>query len=189
MRRLIFGTLTALAFAAHAHAVDVKVQADDQHDFSNMKTFYANVDTTWNNPMTEKKVLESVTQALEARGLQPAPEGEADARVAIHGASQNKQRLDTFYSGGMGGWGYHGWGGGMGTATTTVDEYKQGTLVVDVFDARNKQLVFRGSATDEVSDKAEKNMKKVDDATKKMFKNFPPEPKVNKEEAKKKEKD
>ena len=53
----------------------------------------------------------------------------------------------------------------------------------------HKQLVFRGTATDEVSDKPEKNMKKVDDATKKMFKNFPPEPKVNKEEAKKKEKE
>jgi hypothetical protein len=188
MRKLILGTIAVLAFAASAHAVDVKAQADPQHDFSSLRTFSAKIETGWNNPISEKQVLQSVVQALEARGLQEAPEDQADARVAIHGATQNKQELSTFYSGGMGGWGYYGWGGGMGTATTTVNEYRQGTLLVDIFDAHNKQLVFRGSAEDELSDKPEKNLKKVDNATKKMFKDFPPGREVNKENAKKEEK-
>jgi len=62
----------------------------------------------------------------------------------------------------------------MGTAQTTVSEYTVGTLVVDIFDAKSKQLVFRGTATDELSDKPEKNVKKVEKAAEKMFKNFPP---------------
>jgi hypothetical protein len=63
---------------------------------------------------------------------------------------------------------------GMGTATTTTSEYLIGTLVVDIFDAKSKQLMFRGTASDEISDKPEKNIKKVEKASNKMFKDFPP---------------
>ena len=49
-----------------------------------------------------------------------------------------------------------------------------GTLVVDIFDAKTKQLVFRGTAQDELSDKPEKNAKKLAKASDKMFKDFPP---------------
>ena len=49
-----------------------------------------------------------------------------------------------------------------------------GTLVVDLFDAKTKQLMFRGSAQDEISDKPEKNAKKLAKASDKLFKDFPP---------------
>lgn len=70
--------------------------------------------------------------------------------------------------------------GGMGTSTTTESEYQVGTLVVDVFSAKDKKLVFRGIGQDEISDKPEKNEKKIAKATEKMFKNFPPQPKESK---------
>ena len=49
-----------------------------------------------------------------------------------------------------------------------------GTLVVDIFNAKSKALMFRGTATDELSDKPEKNQKKLAKASDKMFKEFPP---------------
>ena len=55
-----------------------------------------------------------------------------------------------------------------------VSEYRVGTLVVDMFDAKTKNLVFRGTAEDEISDNAEKNAKKLEKASAKMFKTFPP---------------
>jgi len=64
--------------------------------------------------------------------------------------------------------------GGMGTATTTTSEFLVGTLVVDIYDAKTKALMFRGTATDELSDKPEKNQKKLQKASDKMFKDFPP---------------
>ena len=96
--------------------------------------------------------------------------------MVLHGATQVKKDLNTFYSGGMGGYGYRygGFGMGGGTAHTSVSEYTVGTLVVDIFDAKSKSLLFRGTATDELSDKAEKNQKKLDKASQKMFKDFPP---------------
>ena len=52
--------------------------------------------------------------------------------------------------------------------------------MVDIFDAKSKQLLFRGTAQDEISDKPEKNVKKVAKASDKMFKDFPPGSKVKK---------
>ena len=96
--------------------------------------------------------------------------------MLVHGATEKQKSLNTFYSGGYGGYGYRGWGGmgGMGTATTTTSEYTVGTLVVDIFDAKSKALMFRGSASDEISDKPEKNIKKLAKASDKLFKDFPP---------------
>jgi hypothetical protein len=59
-------------------------------------------------------------------------------------------------------------------ATTTVNTVHVGSAVVDIFDAKTKKLVFRGTAKDELSDKPEKNEKKIEKATEKMFKDFPP---------------
>ena len=71
-----------------------------------------------------------------------------------------------------GGWRWRGFGG-MGEATTTEQEFKEGTLVVDMYDAKEKQLIWRGSAEDALSDKAEKNEKNLDRGVAKMFKVFP----------------
>jgi len=62
----------------------------------------------------------------------------------------------------------------MGTATTTQTEYVVGTLLVDIFDAKGKNLIWRGIAQDEASNNTEKNIKKVTKATEKLFKDFPP---------------
>jgi len=48
-------------------------------------------------------------------------------------------------------------------------------LVIDLYDAKTKQLIWRGSAQDTVSDKAAKNEKNLDRGVAKMFKEFPPE--------------
>jgi hypothetical protein len=62
----------------------------------------------------------------------------------------------------------------MGEATTTEQDYKEGTLVVDLYDANSKQLIWRASAEDTLSDKASKNEKNLDKGVAKMFKGFPP---------------
>jgi hypothetical protein len=47
-------------------------------------------------------------------------------------------------------------------------------LVIDLYDAKTKQLIWRGSAQDTLSDKATQNEKKLDKGVAKMFKAFPP---------------
>jgi Domain of unknown function (DUF4136) len=160
---------------------DVKTDYDRSFNFSQLHTFAVKIGTSWGNQLSEQRVKDAVTKALVQRGWSPADEAAADALVLIHGASQTKKSLNTFYSGGYAGYGWGGVGmGGMGTSTTTESEYQVGTLVVDVFSAKDKKLVFRGVGQDEISDKPEKNEKKIGKATEKMFKNFPPQPKESK---------
>jgi hypothetical protein len=165
----------ALAVAGGARAQDVKVDFDPAANFGVVKTFSIKLGTAWGNEISQKRVMDEFTQALTEKGWKLAPEGQGDVLVVVHGASQVKKDLNTFYSG-MGGYGYRGWGGmgGMGSATTTVNEYTVGTLVVDIFEAKSKALMWRGTAQDELSDKTEKNIKKLGKASDKMFKEFPP---------------
>ena len=156
--------------AAFAAAQDVNVDYDKSVDVSKYKTFSAQVATPWGNPFGEKRAVEEIEKALTAKGWKKTDAAAADATVMIHGATEVKKDLNTFYSG-YGGYRY----GGMGSATTTVHEYAVGTMVVDMFDAKTKALIFRGVGSDEISSKADKNQQKIAKATEKMFKKFPPD--------------
>jgi len=50
-----------------------------------------------------------------------------------------------------------------------------GTLVVDLFDTGAKRLIWRGSASDTLSDKSDKNIKNLNSDVHRMFERFPPE--------------
>ncbi len=185
-KSLVVLALVALVAASAASALEVKKDYDKNFDFSKIKTFTVKIGTSWNNELSEKRVVEAVAAKLTTLGWTKAADpASADVEVILHGATDQKQDLQTFYTGYAGGYGWGGWGMGMGTATTTSVTYTVGTLVVDMFTRDNHALIFRGSAADELSTKAEKNQKKLAKALNKMFTNFPPAPEAAKEEKKK----
>jgi hypothetical protein len=47
-------------------------------------------------------------------------------------------------------------------------------VVVDIFDSKSKALLWRGSATEDLSDNSGKNSKKLGGDIAKLFKGFPP---------------
>lgn len=97
-----------------------------------------------------------------------------DAGVAAFGSTRTEKTLETFYNGLGGGWFWRGFG--PATATTYVENTPVGTLVVDIFDNQTKKLIWRGTATETLSSKPEKNDKKLEKAVEDMFKHFPPKP-------------
>jgi hypothetical protein len=161
-----------LLAATSAFAQQVKTDYDRSADFSQYKTYsWEKVQTQ--DPLWVERIKEAVNSALAAKGWTQVPSGGNVAVVAIE-MTRNQQTLDTFYNGFGRGW---RWGGGFGDATTTVENYKVGTLVVDLFDANSKKLVWRGSSSDTLSDKSDNNIKNLDKGVQKMFNHFPPEPK------------
>jgi len=171
LRAALTGCL--LVLPAMAIAQDVKIDFDKAFNFAPVKTYSIKIGTPWGNDLSQRRVLAEFDESIAAKGWMKVPEAQADIQVLLHGATQTKRNASTFYSGTGGGYGYRGFGG-TATASTVVSEYTVGTLVVDMFDAKTKNLVFRGTAEDEISDKAEKNAKKLEKASAKMFKNFPP---------------
>jgi hypothetical protein len=164
-------TASLLLIPALAAAQDVKIDFDKAFDFSTVKTYSIAIGTKWGNDLSERRVLAEFDQEIAGKGWKKVTDN-PNIIVILHGATQAKRNASTHYSG-MGGYGYRGFGG-MGTATTLVNEYTVGTLVVDMFNASNKNLVFRGTAEDEISDNPDKNKSRLEKAATKMFKNFPP---------------
>ena len=171
-------TAAILILPAIAAAQDVKIDYDKAFNFAPVRTYSITLGTKWGNDLSERRVLTEVDEAIAAKGWTKV-DNNADVQVVLHGATQTKRNASTFYSG-MGGYGGYGYGGfgGMGTASTVVNEYKVGMLVVDIFDSKSKGLIFRGTAEDEISDNSERNQKRIEKASTKMFKDFPPTPKT-----------
>jgi Domain of unknown function (DUF4136) len=160
-----------LLLAGRSSAQDVKTDYDRNANFGQYKTYsWEQVQTR--DPLMVDRIKSAVNGALAAKGLMEVRSG-GDLSLMAMETTKNKQSLDTFYNGFGGGWRW----GGFGDATTTTETYKVGTLVIDLFDTNTKQLVWRGSASDTLSDKSEKNIDNLDKGVEKMFKKFPPEPK------------
>jgi hypothetical protein len=62
----------------------------------------------------------------------------------------------------------------MGMSTTTTEDTKVGTIVVDIFDSQTKQLLWRGKESSDLGSNAEKNTKSVAKDMADLFKRFPP---------------
>src|SRR5437016_8253672 len=171
--RTLVCTVLFLVALGTALAQQVKTDFDHQANFSQYKTY------SWQeikpaNSLWDARIKNAVDAQLAAKGWTQVDSGGDVAVVAIK-TTQTKRSLRTFYDGFGGGWGWRRFGGGgFGESTTTEQDYKEGTLVVDLFDAKTKQLIWRGSAEDMLSDKADKHEKNLDKGVAKMFKDFPP---------------
>ena len=172
VQRTIFASVGIMLLCATASfAQQVKTDYDRSANFSQYKTYsWEKVQTQ--DPLWVDRIKEAVNAALTAKGLTPVESGGDIAIVAIE-TTQNQRTLNTFYDGFGGGWGWRGFGG-FGDATTTVENYKVGTLVVDLFDTHTKKLIWRGSSSDTLSNKSDKNIKDLDKGVQKMFDHFPP---------------
>jgi Domain of unknown function (DUF4136) len=171
IRRTAVCTMFILVVVAATFAQHVKTDFDHQANFTQYKTYsWQEIKPT--NSLWDARIKSAVDAQLAAKGWTQVDSGGDVAIVAIK-TTQTQRSLETFYDGMGGGWRWRGFGG-MGEATTTEQDYKEGTLVVDMYDARTKQLIWRGSTEDTLSDKEAKNEKNLDKGVAKMFKGFPP---------------
>jgi hypothetical protein len=171
-RPILAFAATSLLFATASFA-QVKTDYDRSADFSQYKTYsWEKVQTQ--NPLWVDRIKTAVNAALAAKGWTVVDSG-GDIAIAAMEVTQDHQTLNTFYDDFGGGWGWRGFGGGgFGDSTTTTETYRVGALVVDLFDAKTKRLVWRGSASDTLSDKSGKNIKALDKSVEKLFEHFPP---------------
>jgi Domain of unknown function (DUF4136) len=165
-------TVLFLISLGTALAQQVKTDFDHQANFSQYKTY------CWQaikpaNSLWDARIKSAIDAQLAAKGWTQVDSGGDLAIVAI-ATSHTARTLQTFYDGMGGGWRWRGFGG-MGEATTTEQDYKEGTLVVDMYDSKSKQLIWRGSSEDTVSNNAAKNEKNLDKGVARMFKKFPPQ--------------
>jgi len=167
--RMKIVTLAALALVmstAAAYAQKVNVDSDPAAPFATYKTYAWTAGTPAANALSEQRLHAAVDAKLAAEGLAmntTAP----DLIVSTHVSTKDKQELIA------NGFGYGPWGFGGGFGGATVETFVEGTLVVNLYDAKTKKMVWRGLATATASDKPTKNTEKINKALDKMFEKYP----------------
>ena len=167
----------AIALAATGCGYSIKTATDYNRsvNFSNYRSFTIVKGNSSGNPLVDERAAADVKSALTSRGWRELPASEAQTTVIVHAATKTKHTYQTIYDGFGGGWRRWGYLGGYGgQATTFVQAYKVGTLVVDIFDAKTKEAIWHGFASDALSNNAQSNAAATAQAVDKMFGNFPP---------------
>jgi len=123
------------------------------------------------NQIMDAEIKQAVDSQLAAKGLTKTDSDTADLYVGYQIAVDQEKQWNGFGMGGGLRW------GGMASATSST--ISNGTLVLDMYDVKSKQLVWTGRATKTLdpSSNQEKNMKNLDKAMAKLMKNYPPKQK------------
>jgi hypothetical protein len=179
------GSLLALLLMA-APAFAQKVNVDWDRDYQGPWETYAWVASkdAAQNPLIDQRIVNAVNYWLTMRGRREVkPEENPSVFLTYHTNTQDEVVVTADTMGYGYGPGMYWGGGGMTTTTARSHTYTKGTLVVDVWDAKAKTLIFRGSGTDTVDPNPEKLEKKINKIVEKMVKEF--DKKLEKENKKK----
>jgi len=162
--RTVFG-LVLLLIATNAFGQKVTTDSMPGIDWSKFHTYSWGEGTAASDPLLAQKIVAGIDAQLAAKGLKKV-ESDPDLVVIYHTSTDQQKSLNWSS---MGGWGRFG---GMGSAQ--VDTVISGQLKVDIADYKGKQFLWRGTATDTVSDNPQKVAKSVNKALTKMFQKFLP---------------
>lgn len=160
-RKILFLILmTGLVVPCFAQNVSVDYNKD--FNFAAVRT-YAWEKGTPADPLMEQRIVKAIESQLARHSLQKS-DSTPDVFVVTHVLTREDISL-------------RDWGNGpfrWGDSTIDISKILVGTLVVDILDAKNNQLVWRGIASGTLSDKPEKIEAKINKAAEKMFNKFPP---------------
>ena len=140
-----------------------------------------------NDPMlessiTNRELRQALTQAFQSRGYAPVGRDDADFLVAYYAGT--KEKFDTTYWGpawdpawryryvGRPGWAWP-WYAGAVPVSAQITEYTQGQVIVDVINARTRELVWRGQGVATVSDDPSKYAGELQRAVNAIVAKFP----------------
>jgi len=168
MRVIRIMVLAAGCFSGLAPAQKITTQYNRGLNFSQFHTYrwVTIAGSSAANSITAENIVNVINTQLAQKGLVPAT-ANADLLVGYQTSVSQQQQLNWFNDGGP-------WVGGFGQATTSTIDV--GTLVIDMYDPAQKQLIWRGTATKTLnpSSNPDKNYKNLEHAVSKLLKDFPP---------------
>ena len=172
---LMFVLILAVFFGCSS--VSSSFDYDPAVDFSKYKSFKIHKgesipgDDLEKHPLVKKRILNSVINELKSKGYEVVESGDADMLIVIHAGVKERMEITDW---GSYGW-YNPWWGSYG-GRIDVNQYEEGTLVIDMVDAEEDELVWRGLGTQIVEEYStqEKMQQRIDTYVAKILANFPP---------------
>lgn len=159
LARFLLLAVVAL-FAACTSGPQVRADYDHSANFASYRTFGffdpLGTDTAGYESLVTQALKAAARQEMESRGYTYAETG-ADLLINFNAKLEQQTRISQtpampMYYGYRHGF-YGGWGGYM--YETHVDQYNEGTLNIDLIDAKRSQLVWEGVAVGRVTKKTQ----------------------------------
>lgn len=152
----------------------VNTQSAPDLQLSNYKTFAffspLSTDHSKYGSLLSQRLKKNTRAALEAKGY---VYDENNPQMLINFSTDKVQKTDVDSMPSMSPWGagwYSPWGG---YNDVYVNQYEEGTLVVDLIDAKQKQMIWQGTARAIVSKNQQTNSENIDTAITEMFNKMP----------------
>ncbi|NMH26723.1 DUF4136 domain-containing protein [Flavobacterium silvaticum] len=157
-------------------AVRVASDYDKSVDFSAYKTygFYkTGIDKAEISDLDKKRILRSIETSLAAKGYTKSET--PDLLVNIFTKARTQVDVNQFNAGWGYGWGWgwnpYMWGGGY---NTSVNTYTEGTLFIDLIDAKKKELLWQGEGIGTLTKDVDKKDERANEFVSAILQNFPP---------------
>lgn len=178
--------IALVALTGCATAPRVSVQQDSNTDFTRFQTFGflepLGTDRQGYQTIVSQTLRQSATREMQARGFRYDPQSpqllinfgaDLNDRMRVNttrqpNMSMNMQRSTFNHRGGF----YGTWP--MYTQTTTVTQYQEGTIRIDVVDAGRRQLVWESAVSSRVTNSTRNDVPAaLDEAVRLAFARFP----------------
>ncbi len=168
--------IAALLFAmTSCSSVRVNSDYDKTVNFSQYKTYAfhkSGIDKAEISDLDKKRILRAIDVQLAAKGFTKSET--PDLLVNIF--TKERERVDVNqYNAGWGyGWGY-GWNPYFWGGRTYISTSTEGTLYIDLIDAKNKELIWQGMGTGYLTQDTNKKDERINEFVAKIIAEFPPQ--------------
>jgi len=160
---------------------DIRGDYDKAADFGKYRTYgfvaQAGTDSGDFKSLSTQILQNAASREMEARGYRRSDN--PDLVINFKGKLEEKTDVESTPAPYYGpGWGYRGWYGapygGWGGTEVTTRRYNVGTLVMDLVDREQRQVVFQGALQDVVTKEMLKNREAtIDKAVAQIFAQYP----------------
>ncbi len=176
--------LCGLLLASCAPSVKVRTDAAPGVDLSKYSTYQffskMGIEEEGYSNLLGQHFRDSIFQQMNSRGFEQSSSPQLQVNVTI--STDDKVRVNTYqdpylYGGYYGGYHRGGWGSPMyygGGTRTTVHQYTQANVYLDLVDPQLHKMVWQGVATFTVTEKMQKDIRGVVNNTiEEIFAEFP----------------
>ncbi len=172
-----FSTVLAALFLFVSCGPTLTVTSDYDHsaNFASFHTFrIVKLEQQYQtiSQLNQNRIINAVRAQMQAKGFTEAED--ADLLVNIVTILKTEKELVANSYGYGGGYRPYAWGGGYSSTTVNVQEYKNGSLIVEVANAKTKNLLWEGIGNQEIDSPSSDPDKTIPAAVQKIMASFPP---------------
>ena len=175
MKTIKFLPLLLLFVLTSCSSVRVYQDYDKTVDFSQYKTFAyqkSGIDKVEISDLDKKRILKAIDEQMLAKGFTKSET--PDLLVNIFTKEREQVDVNQFNSNGGYGWGF-GWNPFFfGGNSTSVNRYTEGTLFIDLIDAKKKELVWQGEGGGTLTKNVDEKDAVIKEFVTKILAQYPP---------------